>query len=70
MGDFFGGAEKIDIQARLPRTVQHAGNQKDLPVIQRDAKLATVRADEDVVDHAVPKLPDRVRNTTKILNRG
>ena len=70
MGNFFGRAEEIDVQTRSSCTVQHAGNQENLPVIQRDAKLAAVRTDEDILDHAVSQLPDRIRNTTKILNRG
>jgi hypothetical protein len=37
MGNFFGGAEEIDVQSGSPCTVQHAGNQEDLAVIQRDA---------------------------------
>jgi hypothetical protein len=54
MGDFFGSAYEVDVQSRFARTVQHAGDQEDLPVIQRDAKLPAVRPNEDVVHRAVP----------------
>ena len=68
MRDFFRGTQKVHVQSRLAGSIEEYRDQEDLTVIEGDAQLPAIRANEDILDGPVSELSDCVCNAPEILD--